>query len=129
MESARSANFWRQAGFSLAHVSFAAGKSSGNHSLAVLRSLQPAVDEDMSQLSARIARQLPAWLTQFLQYMEAEQVQALLRYAGYSAVLSHLEHREVEAFRRANVTIDNLTDIQANSEFDLRLTVAAAAMV
>ena len=96
------ASFWRQAGYALAHVSFAAGKSSGNHSLAVLRSLQSSVDEDISQLSARLAQQLPTWLTQFLQYMEAEQVQALLRYAGYSAILSHLEHREVEAFARGN---------------------------
>jgi tRNA(Met) cytidine acetyltransferase len=95
-------DFWRQAGFSLAHVSFAAGKSSGNHSLAVLRPLQPAVDDEMSRLSARIAQQLPTWMTQFLQYMEAEQVQALLRYAGYSVVLNHLEQREVEAFAFGN---------------------------
>jgi len=96
------ANFWQQAGFSLAHVSFAAGKSSGNHSLAVLCPLQPAVDDDMSRLSARIAQQLPTWMTQFLQYMEAEQVQALLRYAGFSAVLTHQEQREVEAFAFGN---------------------------
>jgi tRNA(Met) cytidine acetyltransferase len=97
---AQAARFWQQAGFSLAHVSFAAGKSSGNHSIAVLRPLQAAIDRDMSRLGERIASQLPAWMTQFLQYMEAEQVQALLRYAGYSAGLSHPEHREVEAFAR-----------------------------
>jgi tRNA(Met) cytidine acetyltransferase len=96
------ANFWRQAGYSLAHVSFAAGKSSGNHSLAVLRPLQAAVDSDMAQLSARIASQLPVWMTQFLQYLEAGQVQALLRYAGYRAVLNRLERREVEAFAFGN---------------------------
>jgi len=99
---AQGASFWRQAGFSLAHVSFAAGKSSGDHSLAVLRPLQPAIDEYMSGLSARIARQLPIWMTQFLQYMEGEQVHALLRFAEYSSVLNHLERREVEAFAHGN---------------------------
>jgi tRNA(Met) cytidine acetyltransferase len=96
------ASFWRQAGYSLAHVSFAAGKSSGNHSLAVLRPLQATVERDMSSLSARIAGQLPVWMTQFLQYLEAEQTQALLRYAGYSGGLSRHELREVEAFARGN---------------------------
>lgn len=99
---AQGVNFWRQAGYSLAHVSFAAGKSSGNRSIAVLRPLQPVVDDDVSSLSARIAQQLPTWMTQFLQYMEAEQVQALLRYCGYSAVLSHMERREIEAFACGN---------------------------
>jgi len=99
---AQGANFWRQAGYAPAHVSFAAGKSSGDHSLAVLLPLRAAVERDLSRLGARIASQLPVWMTQFLQYMEAGQVQALLRYAGYSAGLSHHERREVEAFARGN---------------------------
>jgi len=41
-------------------------------------------------------------MTQFLQGMEAEQVVALLRFAGYEASLGDLEQGEIEAFARGN---------------------------
>lgn len=98
----RSVRFWQQAGFSLAHVSFAPGKSSGNHSIAVLAALSPEVEADQQQLCRRIERQLPVWLTQFLQVLDVGQVSALLRYTGFSARLSELERRELEAFALGN---------------------------
>ncbi len=98
----QSAGFWQQAGFSLAHVSFAQGKSSGNHSIAVLAALSREVEADLQQLCRRIERQLPTWLTQFLQVLDPGQVTALLRYAGFSARLNQLEHRELEAFALGN---------------------------
>ena len=94
--------FWQQAGFSLVHISYAQGKSSGNHSLAILCSLGPAVAADLLQLRRRIERSVPTWMTQFLQQLEAAQVVAVLRFAGYSTSLSELEQREIEAFAYGN---------------------------
>ena len=99
---AAGARFWQQAGFSLAHVSFAQGKSSGDQSIAVLAPLQPKVEADLRLLQERIERQLPAWMTQFLQTLDSEQVAALLRFADFSAQLNELELREVEAFACGN---------------------------
>ena len=94
--------FWQRAGFYAAHVSFAQGKSSGSHSLVVLHPLQSQAAQDLAKLCERIERQLPTWMTQFLQLMEAGQVTALLRITGFTAELSALERSEVEAFAHAN---------------------------
>jgi len=98
----QNASFWQKAGFSLAHVSFAQGKSSGNHSIAVLAALSSEVEADQRQLCQRIKRQLPTWLTQFLQVLDAEQVTALLRCSDFNARVSELEIRELEAFALGN---------------------------
>lgn len=97
-----SAGFWQQAQFSLVHVSYGRGKSSGEHSIAVLHSLKPALDADIQQMQQRIQQQLPIWMTQFLQTMDAPQVVALLRFAGFDAALNELEQREIDAFARGN---------------------------
>jgi len=68
----------------------------------VLRSLAPELDVEIGRLQSRIWRQLPAWMTQFLQGMEAGQVAALLHYAGYEASLNDLEQGEIEAFAHGN---------------------------
>jgi len=94
--------FWQQAGFSLVHISYGQGKSSGNHSLAILRSLRPSVDTDMGQLRRRIEQSVPIWMTQFLQGLEAAQAVALLRFSGFGTSLSQLEQREIEAFAFGN---------------------------
>jgi tRNA(Met) cytidine acetyltransferase len=94
--------FWQQAGFSLVHVSYGEGKSSGNQSLAILRPLNPRVEVALGQLQQRIEDQLPTWMTQFLQGLDAGQVAALLRFAGFTAGLSELERSEVEAFAFGN---------------------------
>ena len=99
---AQTTSFWQQAGFSLVHISYAQGKSSGNHSLAILCSLRPAVDADLLQLRRRIEQSVPIWMTQFLQGLEAEQVAAFLQFAGFSSSLSELEQREIEAFAFGN---------------------------
>ena len=97
-----SAGFWQQAQFSLVHVSYGRGKSSGEHSIAVLHPLKPALDADIQQMQQRIQQQLPIWMTQFLQTMDAAQVVALLRFAGFDAALDELEQREIDAFARGN---------------------------
>jgi len=97
-----SAGFWQQAQFSLVHVSYGRGKSSGEHSIAVLYPLKPVLDADIQQMQLRIQHQLPIWMTQFLQTMDAAQVVALLRFAGFDAVLNDLEQREIDAFARGN---------------------------
>ena len=96
------AEFWRQAGFDPVHGSFARGKSSGNHSIAVLRPINAALEPDIKLLRQRLRRQLPTWLTQFLQFMEPAQVAALLRLVEYRDELSLLERAEVDAFARGN---------------------------
>ena len=94
--------FWQQAGFGLAHVSYGEGKSSGNQSAAILRPLNPRVEVALGQLQQRIENQLPIWMTQFLQSLDAGQVIALLRFSGFTASLSELERSEIEAFAFGN---------------------------
>ncbi|RLA12673.1 MAG: hypothetical protein DRQ59_07075 [Gammaproteobacteria bacterium] len=93
-----SAAFWKCCQFSLVHVGFAAGKSSGNHSVAVLRSLNSQVDDNILRLQVRIQKQLPVWLCQFLQHMDAASVVALLRYCRFKSSLTSMEMDEVDAF-------------------------------
>ena len=96
------AGFWQQAQFTLVHVSYGRGKSSGEHSIAVLHRLEAELDADMRQMQQRIQQQLPTWMTQFLQTMDAAQVAALLRFAGFDVALNDFEQREIEAFARGN---------------------------
>ena len=95
-------NFWRQTGFELVHVSFAQGKSSGDHSIAVLQALKPGLDDDLERMKNRLGQQLPVWMTQFLQDMDPQQVAALLRYAIYDPPAGEFENEDVEAFARGN---------------------------
>jgi tRNA(Met) cytidine acetyltransferase len=97
-----SASFWRQAQFTLVHVSYGQGKSSGEHSIAVLQLFDPTLDAQVRQMQQRIQQQLPTWMTQFLQTMDANQVTALLRYAGFDAFLDELEQSEINAFAQGN---------------------------
>jgi len=97
-----SAGFWQQAQFTLVHVSYGRGKSTGEHSIAVLHPLSPALESDMQQMQQRIQQQLPIWMTQFLQTMDADQVTALLRFADFQAPLNALEQGEIDAFAQGN---------------------------
>jgi tRNA(Met) cytidine acetyltransferase len=97
-----SAGFWQQAQFTLVHVSYGRGKSTGEHSIAVLHALSPALESDMQQMQQRIQQQLPIWMTQFLQTMDAAQVTALLRFADFQAPLNALEQGEINAFAQGN---------------------------
>ena len=56
----------------------------------------------MGHLHQRIERQLPVWMTQFLQELDAAQVAAMLRFAGFTATLGELERSEIEAFAFGN---------------------------
>ncbi len=99
---AATSNFWRRLQFLLVHVSYAPGKSSGSHSIAVLKPIGDRLGQEIEQLQRRIQQQLPTWMTQFLQTLEAGQVVALLRYAGYRAEAGELEQNEIEAFASGN---------------------------
>jgi len=94
--------FWQQARFSLVHVSYAQGKSSGDQSIVVLRSITPEIDAEIDLLKQRIQRQLPTWMTQFLQNMSADQVSSLLCFAGFYTSINEHEQLEVEAFAQGN---------------------------
>jgi tRNA(Met) cytidine acetyltransferase len=90
--------FWNSCEFLPVHVGFAAGKSSANQSVAVLRSLNPKVDNNIQALQARIQKQLPLWLCQFLQYMDVDSVAALLACCRFKADLTDMERGEIDAF-------------------------------
>jgi len=94
--------FWQQVQCRLVHISYASGKSSGSHSIAVLKPIGNKLEREIKQLQQRIQRQLPIWMTQFLQSMDADQVIALLRYADFQATMSELEQHEIEAFADGN---------------------------
>ncbi len=93
-----SAAFWNCCRFSLVHIGFGLGKSSGNHSVAVLRSLDQALDSHIIQLQDRIQKYLPVWLCQFLQSMDAANVVALLNYCRFDSIMSKMDLAEVRAF-------------------------------
>ena len=99
---AASAGFWRRVGYTLAHVGFAQGKSSGSHSVAVLAPLRESVESDLDRMRQRIQRQLPVWMTQFLNLLDTDQVVALLRMARFDADLTALEREEIDAFARGH---------------------------
>ena len=94
--------FWQRTGFSLVHVSFASGKSTGDNSLAVLKPISNGLAGVIKSLQQRIDQQLTNWLTQFLKTLDTADVTALLRFSNYRSELSPLELGEVEAFARGN---------------------------
>jgi tRNA(Met) cytidine acetyltransferase len=98
----RSSNFWRHAKCKLVHVSYAPGKSSGDHSVAVLRPIGAGMEAEIARMQQRLRQQLPTWLTQFLQDMDADQVAALLRLAEFRVTADELESDEIEAFTAGN---------------------------
>ena len=80
------------------HIGFGLGKSSGNHSVAVLRGLNQELDDHIIKLQNRIQNYLPVWLCQFLQAMDVENVVALLNYCRFYSVMSTMDIAEVHAF-------------------------------
>jgi tRNA(Met) cytidine acetyltransferase len=97
-----SAAFWHSCDFSLVHIGFALGKSSGNHSVAVLRSLNPALEQHIFKLQARLHNYLPVWLCQFLQSMDVASVVALLSFSRFYSAMSEMDLDEVHAFARGH---------------------------
>ena len=95
---ADTAGFWQAAGFTFVHASYAAGKSSGDHSLALLLPLQASLRELILGLCERRCAQLPMELTQRLRRLEHRQVVALLRLAGFAFRPSRLERDDLDAF-------------------------------
>ena len=94
--------FWHSCDFSLVHIGFGLGKSSGNHSVAVLRSLNQELDDHIIKLKDRIQDYLPVWLCHFLQAMDVANVVALLNYCRFNPVLSTMDLAEVHAFTRGH---------------------------
>jgi len=97
-----SAAFWHSCDFSLVHIGFALGKSSGNHSVAVLRSLNQALEQHILKLQERLHNYLPVWLCQFLQSMDVASVVALLSFSRFYSAMSEMDLDEVHAFARGH---------------------------
>lgn len=94
--------FWRHTSFALVHVSYARGKSSGRHSVAVLKAVRDEFRDTIEALCTRVQRQLPIWMTQFLQFMEAHQAADLVRFAGFRFIPDEIERADIEAFCDGN---------------------------
>ena len=101
------AAFWRSLGFALVHVSYAAGKSSGDHSLAVLAALDPCLEPVIAQLDARIQRHLPTWMTQFLRELDSDAAVAQQRYGDYRAAVDETDLAEIRAFAHGHRGFDS----------------------
>lgn len=92
--------FWHNCQFALVHVGFSHGKSTGNHSVVVLKQLSSQLDNVMGQLHSRLQKQLPVWLLDYLSDLDAENVVALLRISGFHTKQDELDRAEIEAFSR-----------------------------
>ena len=97
-----SAGFWQSCGFQLVHLGYGYGKSSGKHSVAVIKCLNPALESAVIRLQAKLHASLPLWLCQFLQRMSVDNVVSLLRFSGFRAELSNIERDELFAFTQGH---------------------------
>jgi tRNA(Met) cytidine acetyltransferase len=90
--------FWRHSQFPLVHISFSQGKSTGSHSVVVLKPLTNQLKVVTEQLQARLQKQLPVWLTHYLSDLDVQTITALLRCSGFKSCMSELDEAEIEAF-------------------------------
>jgi tRNA(Met) cytidine acetyltransferase len=90
--------FWCHCGFPLVHISFSQGKSSGNHSVAVLKPLNDQLAVVKDQLQIRLQKQLPVWLTHYLSDMDVQTIVALLRCSGFESIQNELVQAEIDPF-------------------------------
>lgn len=90
--------FWRHCRFPLVHISFSQGKSTGSHSVAVLKPLTNQLEVVSEQLQIRVQKQLPVWLTHYLSDMDAQSITALLRCSDFESRQNELEQAEIDAF-------------------------------
>ncbi len=93
-----SAGFWQSCGFRLVHIGYGQGKSSGKHSVAVIKVLNPRLENKIELLENKLLSSLPLWLCQFLKQMNAAEVVTLLRFCEYRTEVTEVENDEVEAF-------------------------------
>ena len=93
-----SAGFWKACDFDLVHISYGQGKSSGNHSVAVVNPLNETSSGLIGELQQRILSSLPLWCCQYLRAIDCDSVIALLRYIGYAPGLNQFEIDEIRAF-------------------------------
>ena len=93
-----SACFWKACEFNLTHISYAQGKSSGNHSVAVINPISPVCTALLGDMQQRIQSSLALWFCQYLVFIDRGSVIALLRYCGYAPRLSQFEIDEINAF-------------------------------
>ncbi len=93
-----SLEFWSKLDFDPVCLSYAQGKSTGSHSLAVIKPLTEGLQHDCQQLVSKLRRQLPQLMLLSLHSMEAQHVVALLRYLAFEAKTDALEQNDLTAF-------------------------------
>lgn len=97
-----SAGFWKSCGFRLVHIGYGQGKSSGNHSVAVIKVLNPLLKNDIDRLEEKLKSSLPLGLCQNLRHMGVDDVVMLLRFSRYATPLTDIERDEIEAFTQGH---------------------------
>ncbi|MFT4608160.1 MAG: tRNA(Met) cytidine acetyltransferase [Urechidicola sp.] len=90
--------FWHHCQFPLVHISFSQGKSTGSHSVAVLKPLTNQLELVRAQLQTRLQKKLPVWLTHYLSDMDVQTTVALLRCSAFSSRQNELDQAEIDAF-------------------------------
>ncbi|MCP4429595.1 MAG: tRNA(Met) cytidine acetyltransferase [Gammaproteobacteria bacterium] len=101
-----SAGFWLNCGFRLVHVGYGRGKSTGNHTIAVVKIINSDLETGIAQLEHKLRTGLPLMLVQNLRYMIAEDVNALLRFFDYRIDLLQVEKDEITAFTQGHKGFD-----------------------
>lgn len=97
-----SAGFWQSCGFRLVHIGHGQGKSSGSHSVAVIKVLNPFLENNIYNLEEKMRSALALGFCQYLQRMNAADAVSLLRFSGFSTELTALENDEIEAFTKGH---------------------------
>jgi tRNA(Met) cytidine acetyltransferase len=101
-----SAGFWQNCGFRLVHIAHGQGKSTGNHTVAVVSIINPDLEMAMRKLEHKIISSLLLMLVQSLKYMLASDVIALLRFIDYQYDWQDIEEDEIHAFAKGNKGFD-----------------------
>ena len=91
-------DFWKFCSFSLLHLGFGEGKSSGSHTALVGRPLNEELEACFESLSVNLENKLPFWFIQFLHRLDVESVVSILSLSRYRTTFSTLDENEIRAF-------------------------------
>jgi len=100
------ADFWQQQKFQAIHIGFGRGKSSGAHSLVVIKGFTKAIENDIKSLRQKLNRYLPIWFTAFLKDMSYLDVIALIEFCQFTARQTKLDREEIFAFTNGHRGFD-----------------------
>ena len=92
------APFWGRMRFTPIHIGLGKGKSSGRQTVAVIRSLSPAVDKVVAMSTLKVKAYLPVWLLGYCNELYWLDVLALIRLLNIEYELTVQDEDELLAF-------------------------------